>query len=77
MSAPRKHRRRPTCVTPAGQSAYLPARRAGLRQARDVCPRHRRLPDPEHEAFVEWFVAYWRNGGAQLFTTTEKEAPIV
>jgi hypothetical protein len=23
---------------------------------------------PDHEAFVEWFVAYWRRRGAQLFT---------
>jgi hypothetical protein len=41
-----------------------------------VCPQRRRLPDPDHEAFVDWFVTYWRRHGAQLFTsqTTEKEA---
>jgi hypothetical protein len=33
-----------------------------------VCPQRQRLPDPDHEAFVEWFVAYWRSRGAQLFT---------
>jgi hypothetical protein len=38
------------------------------RQPRDVCPQRQRLPDPDHEAFVEWFVAYWRRRGAQLFT---------
>jgi hypothetical protein len=34
------------------------------------------LLDPDHEAFVEWFVAYWRRHGAQLFagqTTRGKE----
>lgn len=33
--------------------------------------------DPEHEAFVAWFVVYWRSHGAQLLTskpTTGKEA---
>jgi hypothetical protein len=45
------------------------------RQPRDACPQRRRLLDPDHEAFVEWFVAYWRGHGAQLFTdqATEKE----
>jgi hypothetical protein len=41
---------------------------------RDICPQRRRLPDPDHEAFVEWFVAYWRSRGAQPFTI-KKEAP--
>jgi hypothetical protein len=27
------------------------------------------LLDPEHEAFVEWFVAYWRRRGARLFAS--------
>jgi hypothetical protein len=41
-----------------------------------VCPQRQRLLDPDHEAFVDWFVVYWRRHGAQLFTgqTTEKEA---
>lgn len=37
------------------------------RPVRDVCPQRSRLLDPDHEAFVEWFVAYWRGQGAQLF----------
>jgi hypothetical protein len=40
--------------------------RSRQRPARDVCPRHQRLLDPDHEAFVDWFVAYWRQRGAQL-----------
>jgi len=39
------------------------------RQSRDVCPQRRRLPDPDHEAFVDWFVLYWRRRGAQLFAS--------
>lgn len=62
------------CATTGGRGAGLRARRPGSRQVRDVCPQRRRLPDPDHEAFVEWFVAYWRSRGAELFTT-EKEAP--
>lgn len=77
MSAPRKRRRRPTaCVTAGGQGAGRRVRRSGSRQARDVCPQRRRLPDPDHEAFVEWFVAYWRSRDTQPSTTTE-EAPSV
>jgi hypothetical protein len=38
------------------------------RQPQDACPQRRRLLDPDHEAFAEWFVAYWRRHGAQLFT---------
>ena len=37
------------------------------RRTRSACPPLRRLPDPDHEAFVEWFVAYWRRSGAHLF----------
>jgi hypothetical protein len=50
--------------------------RSRQRQPRDLCPRRQRLLDPDHEAFVEWFVAYWRCHGAQLFagqTTRGKE----
>jgi hypothetical protein len=32
-----------------------------------VCPQRRRLPNADHEAFVDWFVLYWRQRGAQLF----------
>lgn len=48
------------------------------RASRDVCPQRRRMLDPDHEAFVAWFVAYWHSHGAQLSeskpTTTRKEA---
>jgi hypothetical protein len=40
--------------------------RTRRRQPRDVCPQRRRLPNPDHEAFVDWFVLYWRQRGAQL-----------
>jgi len=39
------------------------------RQPRDLCPQRRRLPNPDHEAFVDWFVLYWRRRGAQLFAS--------
>jgi hypothetical protein len=34
------------------------------------------LLDPDHEAFVDWFVTYWRHHGTQLFAgeTTSTEA---
>ena len=38
-------------------------------RSRDTCPARPRLFDPEHEAFVEWFVAYWRRRGARLFAS--------
>lgn len=43
--------------------------RVRRRQPRDVCPQRRRLPNPDHEAFVDWFVLYWRQRGAQLFAS--------
>jgi hypothetical protein len=45
-------------------------------RSRDTCPERRRLLDPDHEAFVDWFVSYWRRSGAQLFAgeTPSKEA---
>lgn len=45
-------------------------------RSRDACPERQRLLDSDHEAFVDWFVAYWRRHGAQLFAsqTTSKEA---
>ncbi len=45
-------------------------------RSRDACPQRQRLLDPDHEAFVDWFVTYWRRNGAQLFAgqTTSKEA---
>jgi hypothetical protein len=46
------------------------------RHARSACSQRRRLPDPDHEAFVEWFVAYWRRRGSDLFAdpSVTKEA---
>jgi hypothetical protein len=45
-------------------------------RSRDTCPERQRLLDPDHKAFVDWFVTYWRRHGAQLFAgqTTCKEA---
>jgi hypothetical protein len=45
-------------------------------RSRDTCPERQRLLDPDHEAFVDWFVTYWRRNGAQLFTNEQasKEA---
>lgn len=46
-------------------------------RSRDTRPERARMLDPEHEAFVAWFVLYWRSHGAQLLacrTTTGKEA---
>jgi hypothetical protein len=45
-------------------------------RSRDTCPERPRLLDPDHEAFVDWFVTYWRRNGAQLFAgqATNKEA---
>lgn len=48
------------------------------RQPRDACPQRQRLLDPDHEAFVEWFVVYWRRHGSDLFSDQPdaEEAPI-
>ena len=65
--APGRRRRGNTCLDV----------RPRQRQSRDLCPQHRRLPNPDHEAFVDWFVLYWRQRGARLFAgqpTDEKEA---
>jgi hypothetical protein len=45
-------------------------------RSRDTCPERQRLLDPDHEAFVDWFVTYWRRHGAQLFANdpASKEA---
>ncbi len=79
MSGPRERpRSRAACPATRERTATgtLANRRPSKRLARDVCPQRRRLPDPDHEAFVDWFVTYWRRNGAQLFIsqTTEKEA---
>jgi hypothetical protein len=48
------------------------------RQPRDACPRRPRLLDPDHEAFADWFVTYWRQRGAELFSdqTATEEANV-
>jgi hypothetical protein len=59
------------CPTP-GRRRVASARastRSLPTRSRDVCPTRPRLLDPEHEAFVDWFVAYWRRRGAQLFAS--------
>jgi hypothetical protein len=79
MSSPREPGRPRAACHPAPRRRS--ARQRGTvsrRQPRDVCPARQRLLDPDHEAFVEWFVAYWRRHGGQLFATdqaNEKEAP--
>ncbi len=59
--------RRRTAVSRRGE-------RSLMRPARDICPRRARLLDPDHEAFAEWFVAYWRQRGAELFSDQTEEA---
>jgi hypothetical protein len=57
------------CPTPGRRRAALARASTRSRQARsrDACPARPRLLDLEHEAFVEWFVAYWRRRGDRLF----------
>jgi hypothetical protein len=66
------------CAAPGRRRAATKRAAARSRQARsrDTCPERQRLLDPDHEAFVDWFVTYWRRNGAQLFAgqTTNKEA---
>lgn len=55
------------CQTP-GRQRYGTHRNTPLRRhTRSACSQRRRLPDPDHEAFVEWFVAYWRRRGSDVF----------
>jgi hypothetical protein len=51
-----------------------PSTRSRQRRSRDMCPKRQRLLDPDHEAFVDWFVTYWRQRGARLLAgqTIEK-----
>jgi hypothetical protein len=69
--APKRPRPEPTACTTQGRRRTKPKHGAGprTRGSRDGCPEQRRLPDPDHEAFVAWFVAYWQGHGAQLITT--------
>jgi hypothetical protein len=56
------------CQTPGRQRPGSTRRHKPLqRHARSACSQRRRLADPDHEAFVEWFVAYWRRRGSDLF----------
>jgi hypothetical protein len=50
-------------------------KRSRKHAALDVCPGRQRLLDPDHEAFVEWFVAYWRQRGAQVLAGQTIEQP--
>jgi hypothetical protein len=70
---------RAACRAPSRRRAA--SKRASTRarqpRSRDTCPERQRLLDPDHEAFVDWFVSYWRGNGAQLFAAdqpTSKEA---
>jgi len=74
------HNEHPTapgeCRKP-GRRRSAPARASSASRqprSRDTCPERPRLLNPEHEAFVDWFVTYWRSNGAQLFESTSKEA---
>lgn len=69
----------PDACRASGRHRAAPSRartRSRRARSRDKCPTRRRLLDPEHEAFVDWFVAYWRRHGAQLLAsdTADKEA---
>lgn len=64
----------------SGARRRRPAGARGLERprkhpGRDLCPRRQRLLDPDHEAFVDWFVAYWRQRGAQVLTGQTMEQP--
>jgi hypothetical protein len=58
------------------RAATRASTRAHRQRSRDACPQRQRLLDPDHEAFVDWFVTYWRRHGTQLFAgeTTSTEA---
>lgn len=57
----------PTAYPVPGRRHHHRAARARRPRSRDTCPRRRRLADPEHEAFVDWFVQYWHRHGTELF----------
>jgi hypothetical protein len=70
---PDEQHRPPSGAGCAGRRHATPAiSRARRERSRSICPERPRLLDPDHEAFAAWFVAYWRNRGAQLFAD-EKE----
>lgn len=76
--SPQQPRREAACRA-SGRRRTASSRRSErpcLRPPRDVCPRRARLLDPDHEAFAEWFVAYWRQRGAELFSDQTEEANV-
>lgn len=79
MSDAYEHPQRKGACPAASRRRTVVSRRAErslMRPARDVCPRRARLLDPDHEAFAEWFVAYWRQRGAELFSDQTEEANV-
>jgi len=65
------------CAAPGRRRATTKRASTGRQpRSRDTCPERQRLLDPDHDAFVDWFVAYWRHNGAQLFANdpASKEA---
>jgi hypothetical protein len=65
------------CGAPGRRRAVTKHTRAARQsRPRNTCPKRQRLLDPDHEAFVDWFVSYWHHSGAQLFAseTTGTEA---
>ncbi len=58
-SCSQRRRRRP-------ENAQASAR-VRRKRSRDACPQRARMLDPDHEAFVAWFVQYWSQRGASLF----------
>jgi hypothetical protein len=77
-NSPQQPRRGSKCRAPGRRRAASPPRSEGLspRKPRDACPRQARLLDPDHEAFADWFVAYWRQRGAELFSDQTEEANV-
>lgn len=73
MSTPEKQPNTNPRACPAPGRRRAASARASTRphaaRSRDTCSARPRLLDPEHEAFVEWFVAYWRRRGARLFAS--------
>jgi hypothetical protein len=53
----------PGACTQPGRRRQHPVKRTAptrRRQPRDVCPQRVQLLDGDHQAFVDWFVSYWR-----------------
>jgi hypothetical protein len=67
MSQHEEQSNTPPKACPAPGRRHRVTARSHRARSRDTCPGRRRLADPEHEAFVEWFVQYWRRRGTELF----------